>query len=83
MATNAIKIRVVVIRPARLICKHSLIMQSENIKQYNRNLEAVFTRGAVLQWLARSLITRPARFRKPGQTASIIRFKNLALYIRD
>ena len=39
-----------------------------------------------MQWLARSLITRPARVRFPGQDAQearIIRCKNLALYIRD
>ena len=36
-----------------------------------------------MQWLARSLITRPARVRFPDQAASIIRCKNLALYIRD
>ena len=40
-------------------------------------------RGAVVQWLARSLITRTARIRFPDQAASIIRCKNLALYIRD
>ena len=36
-----------------------------------------------MQWLARSLITRPARVRFLDQAASIIRCKNLALYIRD
>ena len=36
-----------------------------------------------MQWLARSLITQPARVRFPDQAASLIRCKNLALYIRD
>ena len=36
-----------------------------------------------MQWLARSLITRSARVRFPDQAVSIIRCKNLALYIRD
>ena len=36
-----------------------------------------------MQWLARSLITRPVRVRFPDQAARIIRCKNLALYIRD
>ena len=37
-----------------------------------------------MQWLACSLITWPARVRFPDQAAaSIIRCKNLALYIRD
>ena len=40
-------------------------------------------RGAVVQWLGRSLITRPARVQFPGWEAIIIRCKNLALYIRD
>ena len=40
-------------------------------------------RGAVVQWLARSLITRPARVQFQDQEARIIRCKNLALYIRD
>ena len=40
-------------------------------------------RGAVVLWLARSLITRPARVQVPDQEARIIRCKNLALYIRD
>ena len=40
-------------------------------------------RGVAVQWLARTVITRPARVRFPDQAASIIRFKNLALYIRD
>ena len=38
-------------------------------------------RGAVVQWLGRSLITRPARVQFPGWEARIIRCKNLALYI--
>ena len=36
-----------------------------------------------MQWLARSLITRPARVQFPDQEARIIRCKNVALYIRD
>ena len=40
-------------------------------------------RGAVVQWLGRSLITRPARVQFPGWEARIIRCKNLVLYIRD
>ena len=36
-----------------------------------------------MRWLARSLITRPARVRFPDQAASIIRCENLPLYIRD
>ena len=40
-------------------------------------------RGAVVQWLGRSLSTRPARVQFPGWEARIIRCKNLALYIGD
>ena len=36
-----------------------------------------------MQWLARSLITRPAQVRFTDQEARISRCKNLALYIRD
>ena len=36
-----------------------------------------------MQWLGRSLITRPARIQFPGWEARFIRCKNLALYIRD
>ena len=36
-----------------------------------------------MQLLARSLITRPIGVRFPDHAASIIRCKNLALYIRD
>ena len=36
-----------------------------------------------MQWLARSLITRPARVQFPDQEERIIRCKNLAFYIRD
>ena len=45
--------------------------------------ESLHKRGAEVQWLARSLITRPARVRFPDQAASIIRCKNMALYITD
>ena len=38
---------------------------------------------AVVQWLGRSLITRPALIQFPGWEARFIRCKNLALYIRD
>ena len=38
---------------------------------------------AVVQWLGRSLITRPARIQFPGWEARFIMCKNLALYIRD
>ena len=40
-------------------------------------------RGALVQWLARSLITRPARVQVPDLEARIIRRIHLALYIRD
>ena len=40
-------------------------------------------RGAVVQWLGRSLITRPVRVQFPGWEASIIRCTNLPNYIRD
>ena len=36
----------------------------------------------MVQWLGRSLWTRPARVQSPWE-ARIIRCKNLALYIRD
>ena len=47
------------------------------------NFVCTFLLGAVVQWLGRSLITRPARVQFPGWEARIIRCKNLALYIRD
>ena len=37
----------------------------------------------VVQWLGRSLITRPARVQFLGWEARIVWCKNLALYIRD
>ena len=50
----------------------------------NRGEDAARQRGAVdvVQWLGRSLWTRPARVQSPWE-ARIIRCKNLALYIRD
>ena len=36
-----------------------------------------------MQWLACSLIKRPAQVQFPDQEARIIRCKNLAAYIRD
>ena len=36
-----------------------------------------------MQWLARSLITRPAMVQFPDQDAIIIRCTYMALYIRD
>ena len=46
-------------------------------------LRTELSREAVVQWLGRSLITRPARAQFPGWEARIIRCKNLALHIRD
>ena len=42
-----------------------------------------FTRGAVVQWLARPLIPPPTGVQIPLGPGVIIRCKNLALYIRD
>ena len=56
----------------------------KNVPSYghaNYNHEARM--HAVVQWLGRSLITRPARIQFPGWEARFIRCKNMALYIRD